>query len=185
MRGLSQVVPKLHRIDGPSLRRQPGQVTAIGQIAHPLESHCTGQGEQGAHPFGVEGFEVRPTKDVGIVHHEHAPRQLGQERIGAMNLCFVIVPKVQPDGRMTATFGQHHRPCLRIGSLAVLVATASKGRRVGLGIGYIEQAAVQGHQPIAPIPGTLGLGRTQEVCALLKEPLQRLHSQDGPLITQG
>src|SRR6266852_5872387 len=101
-----------------------------------------------------------------------------------MNLCFVIVPKVQPDGRMTATFGQHHRPCLRIGSLAVLVATASKGRRVGLGIGYIEQAAVQGHQPIAPIPGTLGLGRTQEVCALLKEPLQRLHSQDGPLITE-
>ena len=83
---------------------------------------------------------------------------------------------------MTATFGQHHRPCLRIGSFAVLVATAPEGLSVGLRIRHIEQAAIQGHQPIAPIPGPYGLGRTQQVRALLKEPLERLHPKDSPLI---
>ena len=77
---------------------------------------------------------------------------------------------------MTATFGQHHRSCLRIRTLAILVATASKGRRVGLGIRHIEQAAIERHQPIPTIPRSFGLTRTQDVGAVLKKPLQRLHA---------
>src|ERR1700693_5011056 len=85
---------------------------------------------------------------------------------------------------MTATFGQHHRSCLRIGSLAVLVATASKGRRVGFGVRHIEQAAIERHQPMATIPRPFALGGTQHMAPLLKEPLQRLDSQYGALIRE-
>src|SRR5438105_4939460 len=70
---------------------------------------------------------------------------------------------------MAATFGQHHGPCLRIGPLAVLIATAPKGLCVGRRIGHIEQAAVEGHQPIAPIPGPFRLRRAR-ACAC---PAQR------------
>ena len=87
-----------------------------------------------------------------------------------MNLRLVIVAQVQPDGGMTATFGQHHRPCLWIGPFAVLVATASKGLGIGLGIGHIEQAAIQRQRPMSTIPRSRGLGGTQHVGPLLKEP---------------
>jgi hypothetical protein len=102
-----------------------------------------------------------------------------------MNFRLVIVAQVQSHRGMTATCGQHHRPRLRIGPFAVLVATAPKGRRLGLGIGHIEQAAIQCHQSIAPIKGPCGLERAQHVGAVLKEPLQRLRSQDRSLIAHG
>ena len=105
------------------------------------------------------------------MHQEHAALQFGQERIGSMNFRFVVVAQVQSHRRMTATFGQQHGACLRIGPFAVLVATAPKGCRISWGIGHIEQTAIQGHQPIAPIKRAWGLWRTQYVRAVLKEPL--------------
>lgn len=125
----------LHRIGRARIRFQQRQVTAIGQIAPTLQRYGAGQGEQRQDPLGVERFQIGATKEVGIVHQEHASRQLRQERIGSMQFGLVIPTNMQPDPGMAATFRQEHRPRLRISAFAVLIAAAPKGVFVGCRIG--------------------------------------------------
>lgn len=56
---------------------------------------------------------------------------------------------------------------------------------LGRGIGQIEQAALQSHQPLAFIKGPWRLRRTQQMGSLLKELLQRLDALLGARIAQG
>ena len=114
---------------------EPRQVTAIGQIAHPLHPDRAGQGKQRQDPLGVERLQIGSAKEVGIVHEQHASRQLRQEFIGPMQLRLVIPAHMQPDGGMAAALGQEHRPRLGIGPFAILIAAAPKGLLVGLCIG--------------------------------------------------
>src|SRR5947209_18799097 len=79
---------------------------------------------------------------------------------------------------MTATLGQQHTAHLRIGPWPILIATATKGQRVGFGIGGVKDRAIDGHEPIATKEGTwhaFGLG--DQLTALVHEGLQTLAAQ--------
>jgi hypothetical protein len=55
---------------------------------------------------------------------------------------------------MAATLGQQHTAHLRIGPGPLLIAAASKGRRVGWRIRGVKDRAINGHESIAAKEGT-------------------------------
>src|SRR2546430_153056 len=79
---------------------------------------------------------------------------------------------------MGATLGQSYTSHLWIGPWPMLIATAPKRRSVGGCVGRVEEGAVNGHQPIAPIKGARhGVGLPDHVTACPHQPLQALVAQ--------
>src|SRR2546426_66307 len=83
---------------------------------------------------------------------------------------------------MTATFHQAHTADLWVGSFAVLIAAASKGRLIAWRIARIEDRAINGHQPHPLIESAFRLWRTEQTTAALQQPSQHLLSQQRSLI---
>src|SRR5207237_10576353 len=80
--------------------------------------------------------------------------------------------------RVAATLGQEHATHLRIGPWPILIAAASKGRRVGFGIRGVKDAAIDGHEPIATKEGTRHAARLgDQLTALAHHGLQALAAQ--------
>src|SRR6266852_4730673 len=90
----------------------------------------------------------------------------------------LVAIHLQAHHRMAATLGQEYTAHLRIGPGSILVATAPKGRCVGLGIGGVEQRAIDSHEPIATKEGSGHGGPLGEhLTALAHESLQALAAQ--------
>src|SRR5205807_8037643 len=91
---------------------------------------------------------------------------------------------------MAATLGQKHTAHLRISPWPILIAAATKGQHVGIGLRRVEQRAIDGHEPIAAKEGArhaIFLG--DQLTALAHEGLQALAPQflaasTEPRITQ-
>src|SRR5579863_823966 len=79
---------------------------------------------------------------------------------------------------MRAALDEHYTAHLGIGSRSILIATPPKGRPIGCRVGRIEEGAIDGHEPIAPIKGTGHAVRlSEQVAAVAHQRLQALRTQ--------
>jgi hypothetical protein len=118
------------------------------------------------------------------VHDQHAGLHTAQQFVGAMPLAASIGTQAHVYERMTATLQQAHTADLRVGSLAILVAAASKGGLMAWRIGHVEERAINGHESQAFIKGSWCLRRTEQMTAALHQPSERFLSQQATLIAQ-
>ena len=125
----------LHRIDGILGWMEPGHITAIFERIGPMGQHGACQRREAVGPFPTDGLPQPSSKEPALMGHQHACLHPGYELMSPMHLAAMVGLHVHLDGGMASTFQQEDTAHLWIGSLAILIATASKRLFVDLCIG--------------------------------------------------